>query len=160
MSLKGKEIPLLALFVLACLLVGGISGFLTSGEVNNWYPNLNKPLWNPPNWLFGPVWTILYVLMGIAAFLVYREGFEKREVKFALGIFSIQLALNFFWSIIFFSYKNLFASFVEIIILWVAILATIISFYPISRSAAFIMLPYLLWVTFATLLNYSLWILN
>ena len=160
MNFKVRDLSLLALFVIACIVVGGVSGFFTAGEVDAWYSSLIKPVWNPPNWVFGPVWTILYALMGVAAFLVYREGFQRREVKIALGIFSVQLALNFFWSILFFSYKNLFASFVEIIILWVAILATIISFYRVSRPAALIMLPYLLWVSFASILNYSIWILN
>ncbi|MBU4534395.1 MAG: tryptophan-rich sensory protein [Euryarchaeota archaeon] len=160
MGNRGRDLSLLAFFVIGCLLVGSISGFFTAGEVDTWYPSLVKPDWNPPSWLFGPVWTLLYALMGVAAFLIYKEGFEKREVKIALGIFSVQLGLNFFWSILFFTYKNLFASFVEIILLWIAILATIISFYRINRPAALIMIPYFLWVSFATLLNYTLLILN
>lgn len=160
MNNRSRDLSLLAFFVIGCLLVGGISGFFTTGEVDTWYPSLVKPDWNPPSWLFGPVWTILYVLMGVAAFLIYREGLEKKEVKIALGIFSVQLGLNFLWSILFFNYKNLFASFVEIVVLWVAILATIISFYRISRPAALIMIPYLLWVSFATILNYTILVLN
>ncbi|MEW6011116.1 MAG: TspO protein [Methanobacterium sp.] len=160
MNNRSRDLSLLTFFVIGCLLVGGISGFFTTGAVDTWYPSLVKPDWNPPSWLFGPVWTILYALMGVAAFLIYREGFEKKEVKIALGIFSVQLGLNFLWSILFFNYKNLFASFVEIVVLWVAILATIISFYRISRPAALIMIPYLLWVSFATILNYTILVLN
>lgn len=160
MNNRSRDLSLLTFFVIGCLLVGGISGFFTTGAVDTWYPSLVKPDWNPPSWLFGPVWTILYALMGVAAFLIYREGLEKKEVKIALGIFSVQLGLNFLWSILFFNYKNLFASFVEIVVLWVAILATIISFYRISRPAALIMIPYLLWVSFATILNYTILVLN
>ncbi|QUH23094.1 tryptophan-rich sensory protein [Methanobacterium alkalithermotolerans] len=160
MNNRSRDLSLVTFFVIGCLLVGGISGFFTTGAVDTWYPSLVKPDWNPPSWLFGPVWTILYALMGVAAFLIYREGFEKKEVKIALGIFSVQLGLNFLWSILFFNYKNLFASFVEIVVLWVAILATIISFYRISRPAALIMIPYLLWVSFATILNYTILVLN
>ncbi len=160
MKLQRKDFPLLILFIFACLMVGGLSGFFNPGDMNIWYANLIKPEWTPPNWIFGPVWTVLYILMGLAAFLVYREGFKRREVKIALGLFSLQLGLNFFWSILFFTFNNLRASFVEIIFLWVAIVATIISFYRISRPAAWIMVPYLLWVTFASILNYRLLILN
>jgi len=141
-------------------MAGLIGSVFTVSAISTWYTELLKPALNPPNWLFGPVWTTLYVLMGIAAFLIWKKGCGKREVRIALGIFLIQLFLNTMWSIIFFGLHNPFWAFIEIIVLWFAIVTTIIVFYKISKPAAYLLLPYLAWVTLASYLNYSIWMLN
>lgn len=151
-----KSIKLI-LCILLPLLVGGVSGYFTSQSIPNWYVYLNKPSFNPPNYLFGPVWTLLYILMGISFYLVIN----KTNVNWLLvGIFITQLILNFFWSFIFFNAHNLGLALVEIIILWASILAMIILFYKTNKWAAILNIPYLLWVSFATLLNYSIYSLN
>ncbi len=137
-----------------------IGSLFTRASVDGWYSLIEKPVFNPPNWVFGPVWTILYILMGVAAFLIWRRGLEKKEVRFALLIFLFQLALNLFWSFIFFGLQNPGIALTEIISLWFAILATILSFYQINKVAAYLLIPYILWVTFAAFLNYSIWNLN
>ncbi|MBI2610125.1 tryptophan-rich sensory protein [Candidatus Giovannonibacteria bacterium] len=149
-------------------LAGIIGSFFTVSVIPNWYGGLVKPALNPPAWVFGPVWTTLFVLMGIAAFLVWKKGLDRRDVKIALGIFLGQLVLNMLWSIIFFGstsltlngLNNIGIAFVEIIFLWLAILATIIAFAKISKPAAWLLVPYILWVSFAAYLNYSIWVLN
>jgi len=146
--------------VVFCELAGIIGSIFTVSAIPTWYAGLAKPALNPPSWVFGPAWITLYFLMGIAVFLVWKKGFERKDIKIALGIFTIHLFLNSIWSIIFFGLQNPGWAFVEIIFLWLAILATIIVFYKISRLAAFILLPYILWVSFAGYLNYSIWILN
>ncbi len=151
-----KSIKLI-LCILLPLLVGGVSGYFTSQSIPNWYLYLNKPSFNPPNYLFGPVWTLLYILMGISFYLVIN----KPNVNWLLvGVFITQLILNFFWSFIFFNAHNLGLALVEIIILWASILAMIILFYKTNKWAAILNIPYLLWVSFATLLNYSIYSLN
>lgn len=139
---------------------GIIGSIFTSPAIPNWYADLNKSALTPPGWIFGPVWTLLYALMGIAAFLVWRKGLDRKDVKIALGIFLGQLALNTLWSIIFFGLQNPGAAFVEIIFLWLAILTTIIAFAKISKPAAWLLAPYILWVSFAAYLNYAIWTLN
>lgn len=139
---------------------GIIGSVFTTPSIPTWYAELAKPALNPPAWVFGPAWITLYFLMGVAVFLVWRRGLGQKEVKTALAIFIGQLALNTLWSIIFFSLHNPFWAFIEIIILWLAILWTILAFYKISRPAAYLLLPYILWVSFAAYLNYSIWMLN
>lgn len=143
-----------------CQAAGIIGSLFTRPAIGEWYAGLTKPALNPPSWVFAPVWTILFVLMGLAAFLVWKRGLEQKEVKIALGIFIVQLVLNTLWSVIFFGFKDPGLAFIEIIILWLAILATIIFFGKISKAAAWLLAPYLLWVSFAAGLNYYLWILN
>ena len=126
----------------------------------NWYAGLVKPALNPPSWVFGPVWTTLYALMGIAAFLVWKNGWEKKEVKKALGVFGIQLFLNAIWSIVFFGLHNPGWALVDIIALWLAIVWTMVVFYKISKPATYLLILYILWVSFASYLNYSIWVLN
>ncbi len=151
-----KSIKLI-LCILLPLLVGGVSGYFTSQSIPNRYLYLNKPSFNPPNYLFGPVWTLQYILMGISFYLVIN----KPNVNWLLvGVFITQLILNFFWSFIFFNAHNLGLALVEIIILWASILAMIILFYKTNKWAAILNIPYLLWVSFATLLNYSIYSLN
>lgn len=141
-------------------LAGIIGSVFTTPSIPTWYAGLVKPALNPPAWVFAPVWTTLFVLMGVAAFLIWRQGLERKEVKIALGIFIIQLILNTLWSIIFFGLKNPGAAFAELILLWLAILATIIAFAKISRPAAWLLLPYIAWVSFAGYLNFSIWQLS
>ncbi len=150
----------LVIFVIMAEFAGIIGSIFTTPSISTWYVYLQKPPINPPNWIFAPVWTTLFLLMGVAAFLVWNKGLKRKEVKIALGVFIVQLILNIFWSIIFFGLHNPFYAFFEIIILWLAILWTIITFYKISKPAAFLLLPYILWVSFAAYLNYAIFILN
>ncbi|MGC9599604.1 MAG: TspO/MBR family protein [Minisyncoccia bacterium] len=155
-----SEIPLLVLAIIICELAGGAGALFTLSAIPGWYAGLIKPALNPPNWIFGPVWTTLYFLMGIAAFLVWRKGLSQKDVRTALIIFGIQLLLNVAWSVIFFGAHNPAGAFADIVLLWLAILATIITFYKISPAAAYLLLPYILWVSFAGYLNYAVWTLN
>ncbi len=143
-----------------CLLIGFLSGFATQSSVNDWYVTLNKPSFNPPNWVFAPVWTVLYILMGVAAGIVWSKGFYHLWVKTALYHFGFQLLLNAFWSILFFGLKNPLAALFVILTLLVLIILTIKWFRIVSKTAALLMIPYLLWVSFATVLNFSIWQLN
>ena len=154
------QVIALVVAVAICETAGLIGAAFTSDAVASWYPTLAKPSFNPPNWLFGPVWTTLYAMMGVAAFLVWREGFSASAVKVALAIFAVQLVLNVLWSIIFFGVHALLPAFIEIVVLWVMILVTIIAFWRVSPAAGALLMPYLAWVGFAALLNFSLWKLN
>ena len=139
---------------------GIVGAFFTTPSIAGWYATLVRPALNPPSWVFGPVWTTLFALMGISAFLVWRKGLDRRDVKIALGIFIGQLVLNTLWSIIFFGLHSPGAAFVEIIFLWLAILATIVAFAKISKPAVWLLVPYILWVSFAGYLNLMIWMLN
>ncbi|MBI2010758.1 MAG: tryptophan-rich sensory protein [Candidatus Colwellbacteria bacterium] len=139
---------------------GIVGSFFTVSAVPNWYAALEKPVLNPPSWIFGPVWIILYALMGVAVFLVWEKGWKKREVKKALGVFGIQLFLNAIWSIVFFGLQNPFWALINIAFLWLAIIWTIFKFYPLSKPASYLLAPYILWVSFAVYLNYAIWALN
>lgn len=150
----------LIISIAVCELAGIIGSVFTFPAIESWYRSIIKPSFSPPNWIFGPVWTTLFVLMGIALFLVWKKGFSTRESKIALGFFIIQLILNTLWSIIFFGLRNPGLAFIELIILWLAILATIITFAKISKPAAWLLIPYILWVSFAGFLNYTIWMLN
>lgn len=141
------------------LIVGATGGFATANSIGKWYVNLKKPFFNPPNYLFGPVWTALYILMGISIFIVLQSPISVLRKK-AILIFCIQLFLNFWWSFIFFKFQLLGIALIEIIIMWLAILSMILIFKKINTTAAYLQIPYLLWVSFATVLNTSLWWLN
>ena len=141
------------------LAVGGIAGFATATAIDTWYIYLNKPSFNPPNSLFAPVWTILYILMGIALFLVWKLPKSNLRNR-AMTIFFIQLALNFLWSFIFFNMHQVGWALIDILLLWIAIILTMFAFAPLSKTACWLLLPYLLWVSFASVLNYSIWHLN
>ena len=134
------------------LLAGMIGSLFTFSEITTWYATLNKPSFSPPNWVFGPVWTLLYLLMGISLFLVWKK-YEKRKkdrkIKFGLWFFSLQLVLNVFWSLLFFGFHNIFLAFVEIIALWLAIFITIYRFSKIDKNAAYLLVPYILFVSFS-----------
>lgn len=146
--------------VVICELAGIIGSVFTAPSIPGWYEGLAKPPFNPPNWIFGPVWTILYAMMGVAAYLVYEKGMRNKEVKRAMAVFAGQLLLNTLWSIVFFGAHMILAGVGVIVLLWVGILASILLFRPISKPAACLLVPYILWVSFATVLNSSLYILN
>lgn len=147
--------------IVTCVVVGAISGLLTQKGVDTWYPTIEKPSFNPPNWVFAPVWTTLYVLMGIAAGLVWHEMDRQKEtVKKGLTFFAIQLGLNALWSFLFFGLHNPFLAFIEIILLWLMIYETFVQFNKVNKIAGYLFIPYLLWVTFATALNAAIWWLN
>ncbi len=150
----------LVVSIVLCELVGSVGSIFTAPSIPNWYVSLTKPWFTPPNWVFAPVWITLFLLMGIALYLVWDKGFEKKGVKLAVSVFGVQFILNVLWSLLFFGLQSPFYAFIEIIILWIAILVTIIKFYQISRPAAVILLPYIIWVTIAASLNYYVWILN
>ena len=140
--------------------VGAVSGFFTATEIPVWYQTISKPGWNPPSWIFGPVWTILYVMMGIALFLVWKSAADPIIKKTAITLFISQLILNFFWSFIFFNQHQIGWALVEIIGMWIFILLTIFAFAQVNKTAAWLLVPYISWVSFATILNYTLWKLN
>jgi translocator protein len=144
------------LWVLAALAAGWFGSIFIPGD---WYASLSKPAWNPPDVVFAPVWTVLYVLMGIAAWLVWREaGFSGARVGLSLFIF--QLVLNALWSYLFFGLKSPMVAFIEIVVLWCAILGTLVAFWKVRPGAGALLIPYLCWVSFASALNYTLWRLN
>ena len=152
-------LKLLASIVL-CQLAGLIGSFATVPSIPTWYESLKKPSFSPPNWIFGPVWTGLYTLMGISLFMVWQRRADHSQSKMALILFFLQLILNTLWSVAFFGLRSPLLGLIDIVLLWIAILLTMISFFGISKAAALLLLPYILWVSFAVLLNFSLWILN
>ncbi|MCX6170220.1 MAG: tryptophan-rich sensory protein [Ignavibacteriales bacterium] len=149
----------LAVSLLLPLSVGAVAGMFTSQAVPTWYASLNRPSFNPPNWVFGPVWTSLYILLGISFFLIWKEAASK-ERNLAIKVFSIQMLLNFSWSFLFFYFNLIGTALVEIILLWISIAAMIYLFCKIKPAAAYLNIPYLLWVSFATILNAGYYFLN
>ena len=159
MKINEKRILKFIVSISLPLVVGGISGYLTATEINGWFASLNKPSFNPPNYLFGPVWTTLYILMGISMFMIWKTPRTNLRQN-ALKIFALQLFLNFWWSILFFHFHLLFLSIFDIVAMWIMIYYTIRFFKQIKPVAGNLQIPYLLWVSFATLLNISFWWLN
>ncbi len=157
--LPAQSIKLLASLVL-CLLAGFVGSIFTTPKIDGWYAGIHKPSFTPPGWLFGPVWTFLYVLMGIALYLVWRKGLAAKGVKIAIAVFLVQLALNALWSFAFFGAESPLAGLVVVVALWAMIAASIAAFAPVSRTAAALLVPYILWVSFATILNASIYFLN
>jgi tryptophan-rich sensory protein len=153
---KIKWFPLV-LSILLCEFAGVVGSLFTSPSIPTWYASLIKPSFNPPSWLFAPVWTTLYFLMGISLYLIWEKG--KKTINL-VKLFLFHLVLNSLWSIIFFGGKNIFLALIEIIALWAIILVLIVKFYKINKISAYLLIPYILWVSFASFLNYSLWILN
>lgn len=145
-------------WIIVCLGAGAAGAATTASEIDGWYGTLEKPTWNPPNWVFGPVWTTLYLMMSVSAWLVWKS--PQRKSLMPLYLFIGQLVLNVAWSWVFFGLHEPGWAFLEIVFLWLAIVATIISFTRCSPIAAIIMLPYLAWVTFASFLNFSIWQMN
>jgi benzodiazapine receptor len=156
----GKHWIVLAGFIALCLLAGTLNGWVTSEPVVTWYPALNKPAWNPPSWVFAPVWTTLYVMMAVAAWLVWKETSRGSGVRLALVLYFVQLALNCFWSLLFFGARSPGWALVDIFALLAALAATTWVFFNQSRLAGALMLPYLAWVSFAAFLNFTIWQLN
>jgi len=155
-----KKFGQLIIAIGACEFVGVVGSLFTFNAISGWYSTLQKPTLNPPSWVFAPVWTMLYAFMGISAFLIYQKGWKRKEVKRALGVFGIQLFLNAIWSIIFFGLHRPGFALMDIVLLWIAILITIIAFAKIFKPAAWLLLPYLVWVSFATYLNFAIFYLN
>lgn len=158
--LLSRRVLTLTAGVLLSEAAGGLGALATRDAIDTWYRTLNKPSFNPPNSVFGPVWATLYFLMGIAVGLVSLRGEDHARVRLAQSLFAIQLALNSGWSFIFFGRRSPFLAFLEILLLWVAIIVTIAAFFRLSRLAGLLLVPYLLWTTFAAVLNFSIWRLN
>jgi benzodiazapine receptor len=158
--MKKGDIWKLVVSIIACLAAGAIGSIFTRQAIPTWYATLEKPVFNPPNWLFSPVWTALYILMGVAAFLVWRKGLENKQVRIALIVFLVQLVLNALWSVAFFGLESPLYGLIVIAALWVAILFTVLNFHRLSLAASVLLWPYLLWVSFAAVLNSSIWLLN
>jgi tryptophan-rich sensory protein len=154
-----QKIGAFLLSLIIPLAVGGISGYFTVSAIPGWYQTIQKPSWNPPNWVFGPVWTTLYALMGIAMYLIWTQPRSEQRQR-ALHLNAAQLILNFFWSLIFFNLHAIGWALIEIIILWVVIVQTMFAYDRVYKPAAWLLLPYIVWVTFATILNGAIWWLN
>ncbi|MEM5812410.1 MAG: TspO/MBR family protein [Candidatus Aenigmatarchaeota archaeon] len=154
-----KNYQKLIISVLIPLSVGFLGSFFTSSSVESWYLTLNKPEFNPPNWLFAPVWTFLFILMGVSFYLVWKIDFGGKRNSL-IGIYSFQLSLNLLWSLLFFGIRNPFFALVEIIFLWFAIMMNVLVFYKASKNSGLLLIPYLMWVSFASVLNYFVVILN
>ena len=157
--MKIKDILKLVASIFLCQLAGFLGFLFTTPSIPTWYETLKKPFFTPPNWIFSPVWISLYVLMGISLFMVWRRN-DHQEFKTALIFFFIQLILNILWSISFFGLRSPFLGLIDIVLLWIAILLTIQNFFKVSKAAGWLLFPYLLWISFAVELNFSLWILN
>jgi len=159
-STSKNKIAKLILSLVLPLAIGGVSGYLVRNEMNgDWFNTLAKPSFNPPGYLFGPVWTALYILMGISMFLIWNTPKTELRQK-ALTAFGVQLFFNFWWSILFFSFHTIFLSVVDILVMWFLIIYMITLFKKIKPIAAYLQIPYFLWVTFASVLNISIWFLN
>jgi benzodiazapine receptor len=158
--MKKTDIYKLIVSILVCQLAGFIGSIFTRPAISTWYAGLLKPRFMPPDWVFAPVWISLYILMGVAAFLVWRRGLHHQVVRRALAIFGVQLALNILWSFLFFGLRSPLAGLIGISILGIAIILTVQSFLKVSRTGGLLLIPYFLWVSFATGLNLSIWWLN
>lgn len=154
-----KKLKPLVISIAIPLIVGGLSALLTMNSMET-FSSLNQPPLSPPGWLFPVVWTVLYILMGIASYLVYTSNNSQSEIQSALAVYGLQLAVNFFWSLIFFNLRWFLFAFIWLVLLWVLILITLRSFHRLSKPAGWLLLPYLLWVTFAGYLNFGIFLLN
>jgi tryptophan-rich sensory protein len=157
--MKIIDILKLVVSIILCQLAGFLGSLFTTPAIPTWYTTLHKPSFTPPNWIFGPVWISLFVLMGISLFMVWRHQ-DHSQFKIAFIFFFVQLILNVLWSAAFFGLKSPLLGLIDIVLLWIAILVTIKTFFKVSKTAGLLLLPYILWVSFAILLNFSLWILN
>lgn len=157
--MRRSDITKLVIAILIPLALGAIAGRFTAQAVPEWYATLNRPSFNPPNWIFGPVWTVLYILLGISLYLIWKQP-PSQERNNALRIFSIQMFFNFIWSFVFFYFNQIGLALIVIICLWICIVLMLRSFYRIKPIAAYLNIPYLLWVTFASILNVAYYFLN
>jgi len=158
--MKIKNLAKLISAIVICQSAGVIGSIFTSSSVQTWYTTLQLPSFAPPGWFIGTVWIILYTLMGISLYLVWNKGLRNKRVKNSLSLFGIQLILNAVWSFLFFGLRSPFLGLIEIVFLWVFILLTILKFYRISRTAAWLLIPYIVWVSVALMLNFYIWRLN
>ncbi|WMW22530.1 TspO/MBR family protein [Methanolobus mangrovi] len=150
----------LIISIALCQLAGIVGGLFTYSSIPIWYASLVKPAFVPPSWLFSVVWPLLYLLMGSALYIIWNKGLQSSEITIAVKVFGVQLFLNILWSALFFGLRSPFMGFIEILVLWIAIVVNIVLFYRISRPAGMLLVPYILWVSFAVYLNYSLMVLN
>lgn len=158
---RKPSLPILIGSVVLCFIAAALGSLVTITGTDSWFmTELIKPEWQPPSYLFGPVWTVLYLLMGIALALILAQGAERREVRVAAGVFGVQLVLNVLWSYLFFGWQMIGAAAVEIILLWIVIGVTMYLFYRIRPTAAYLLIPYIAWVTFAAVLTATIWTLN
>jgi len=163
MSLVDKsKLTKLIVSIIICEVVGSVGAIFTAPNIPTWYATLTKPFFAPPNWVFAPVWTTLFFLMGVSLYLVWMKKDNKimKQRKIALVLFGVQFAFNVLWSYLFFGLRNPFLGFIGIIILWISIVSTIIYFYKVEKKSAYLLLPYIVWVSVASLLNYSIMLLN
>jgi translocator protein len=161
MAKNFKSFLILIFSIVICQLVGFLGSLVTIPSISTWYQSIHKAPFNPPNWVFGPIWTLLFLLMGISLFLILNKKIKSKKIKkIAIFWFSLQLLLNFLWSFLFFGFHQPFLAFIDIIFLWIAIFFTIKKTYPVSKIASYLFYPYLLWVSFASILNLSIVILN
>jgi tryptophan-rich sensory protein len=159
-NIRASKTIKLIFAILACQIAGVVGSIFTAPSIPRWYATLRKADFSPPNWVFVPVWTFLFVLMAVSAYLVWNKGLENKNVKMAVLTFSIQLVLNMLWSFLFFRLQCPLYAFFEIIVLWLAIVLTILNFFKISRRAGWLLIPYITWVSFAAILNFSMVRLN
>ena len=155
-----KGIARISITVFICLIVGFLSSIATQSSIDTWYIHLKKPVGTPPNWLFGPIWTIIYISMGVAAGIVWNRGFYHKWVKVALYHFGFQLLLNAAWSVLFFGLRNPLLGLIDIVALFIVLLFTFKWFRVVNKNAAYLLIPYILWILYATYLNFSIWNLN
>lgn len=149
----------LFVFILICFCAAALGGFITRGSVKTWYKTIRKPSWNPPDWVFAPVWSTLYLMMAISGWRIWEKA-ASVDVRYAISLFSIQLLLNIGWSAVFFGMRSIAGALVEIVFLWIAIVLTMTTFLNIDMLAGLLFLPYLLWSSFAAFLNFTIWRLN
>ena len=159
-SITLRELAMLILCIVICQMAGVIGSVFTASSVTTWYTTLNKPWFSPPGFVISAVWILLFVLMGISLYLIWREGISGADSKIALAVFAAQLLVNTLWSYAFFGLQSPLAGVVVIVVLWLLILQTVIRFWPIRKDAALLLVPYIIWVSFAGFLNYSIWRLN
>jgi translocator protein len=155
-----RSYPKLVTAILFCLIVGSLGSLVTTPGPGSWYSSLAKPFFAPPTWVFAPVWITLFTLMGISLYLVWQSGTEKPAVRTALAFFGVQFFLNVIWSFLFFGLKSPLLGLADIVLLWLMIAATIAAFYRVNRTAAYLLVPYIAWVTLATALNGAVYFMN
>ena len=155
-----RKLLLLVFSIGICFVAAAIGSAFTAPSIPAWYTSLQKPLFSPPNWIFGPVWTVLYFLMGVSLYLIWNSRKKSQEKRIGLAYFFLQLTINVLWSYVFFGLRSPFNAFILILCLWTAILFTYLHFRKVEKKAAWLLIPYLFWVSFATLLNFSIVLLN
>lgn len=156
-ALRRNPWLVLAGLIVLCLAVGSIGGFATQPSIDSWYRTIAKPDWTPPDWVFGPVWTVLYIMMAVAAWLVWKTGDRVRP---AMALFGVQLAFNLLWSLLFFGARSPGLALIEVVFLWGSVLLTMLAFFGRQSTAGWLFVPYLAWVSFAAVLNFAIWSMN